>query len=453
MEDLILVVDDEESVRQSLKDILTDYGYRVETARDGREGLEKITTLDPATVIMDIRMPEVDGIKVLELVRLKGQDTPIILITAYGSTQSTIEAMKMGAFDYLLKPLQVNELIETVKKATEVKRLMRKTPSLTARDVIERADVMIGLSPEMQKVYKAIGRVANSNATVLIRGESGTGKELVARAIHYNSDRRDKPFIKINCASIPENLLESEMFGYEKGAFTGAITSKPGKFELAQRGTIFFDEIGEMSLSLQAKLLRVIQEREFERLGGTETIKVDVRIIAATNKDLENCIAEGTFREDLFYRLNVVDIYLPPLRERKDDIPVLVEHMIKLCNAEYKKQVTGFTDQAMKLLLEYDWPGNVRELKNVCERAVLMSTGPLLTVEDLPRNIRKSSRRLHWLKGLSGDSFKEMIAEVEREIILQALEEHNWNRSAAAQALKMNRSSLYLKMKELGIID
>lgn len=215
----------------------------------------------------------------------------------------------------------------------------------------------------------------------------------------------------------------------------------------------FFDEIGEMSLSLQAKLLRVIQEREFERLGGTETIKVDVRIIAATNKDLENCIAEGTFREDLFYRLNVVDIYLPPLRERKDDIPVLVEHMIKLCNAEYKKQVTGFTDQAMKLLLEYDWPGNVRELKNVCERAVLMSTGPLLTVEDLPRNIRKSSRRLHWLKGLSGDSFKEMIAEVEREIILQALEEHNWNRSAAAQALKMNRSSLYLKMKELGIID
>ncbi|NHM27141.1 sigma-54-dependent Fis family transcriptional regulator [Desulfofundulus sp. TPOSR] len=453
MEDLILIVDDEESVRQSLKDILTDYGYRVETARDGREGLEKITTLDPATVIMDIRMPEVDGIKVLELVRLKGQDTPIILITAYGSTQSTIEAMKMGAFDYLLKPLQVNELIETVKKATEVKRLMRKTPSLTARDVIERADVMIGLSPEMQKVYKAIGRVANSNATVLIRGESGTGKELVARAIHYNSDRRDKPFIKINCASIPENLLESEMFGYEKGAFTGAITSKPGKFELAQRGTIFFDEIGEMSLSLQAKLLRVIQEREFERLGGTETIKVDVRIIAATNKDLENCIAEGTFREDLFYRLNVVDIYLPPLRERKDDIPVLVEHMIKLCNAEYKKQVTGFTDQAMKLLLEYDWPGNVRELKNVCERAVLMSTGPLLTVEDLPRNIRKSSRRLHWLKGLSGDSFKEMIAEVEREIILQALEEHNWNRSAAAQALKMNRSSLYLKMKELGIID
>ncbi|MGB9802797.1 sigma-54-dependent transcriptional regulator [Desulfofundulus sp.] len=453
MEDLILVVDDEESVRQTLKDILTDHGYRVEVARDGREGLEKIIDLDPSAVIMDIRMPEVDGIRVLELVRLKGQDTPIILITAYGSTQSTIEAMKLGAFDYLLKPLQINELLETLKKATDIKRLLRKNPPLTVQDVVERADVMIGLSPEMQKVYKAIGRVANSNATVLIRGESGTGKELVARAIHYNSIRRDKPFIKINCASIPENLLESEMFGYEKGAFTGAVASKPGKFELAQRGTIFLDEIGEMSLGLQAKLLRVIQEREFERLGGTETIKVDVRIIAATNKDLEKCIAEGTFREDLYYRLNVVDIYLPPLRERKEDIPVLVDHMIKLCNAEYKKQVTGFTEQAMKLLMEYDWPGNVRELKNVCERAVLMSTGPMLTVEDLPRNIRKSSRRLHWLKGLSGDSFKEMIAEVEREIILQALEEHNWNRSAAAQALKMNRSSLYLKMKELGIID
>lgn len=453
MENLILIVDDEESVRQSLKDILTDHGYRVETARDGREGLEKITSLDPAAVLLDIRLPETDGIKVLELVRAKGQNTPIILITAYGSTQSTIEAMKLGAFDYLLKPLQINDLIETVKKATEIKRLMQKTPSLTDKEMTDPKEVMIGLSPGMQQVYKAIGRVANSNATVIVRGESGTGKELVARAIHFNSARRDKPFVKINCASIPDNLLESELFGYEKGAFTGAATSKPGKFELAQHGTIFLDEIGEMSLNLQAKLLRVIQEREFERLGGTETIKVDVRIIAATNKDLEKCIAEGTFREDLFYRLNVVDIYLPPLRERKEDIPVLIDHMIKLCNAEYKKQVVGFTEQAMKLLLEYDWPGNVRELKNVCERAVLMSTGPLLTVEDLPRNIQKNSRRLHWLKNLSGDSFKEMVAEVEREIILRTLEEHNWNRSAAAQALKMNRSSLYLKMKELGIID
>jgi two-component system response regulator AtoC len=453
MEDLILVVDDEESVRQTLKDILTDHGYRVETARDGREGLEKITMLDPAAVIMDIRMPEIDGIKALELVRVKGQDTPIILITAYGSTQSTIEAMKMGAFDYLLKPLQINELLETVKKAVEIKKLMHKAPADPGKVTDEPSEIMIGLSPAMQKVYKIIGRVANSNATVLIRGESGTGKELVARAIHFNSVRRDKPFVKINCASIPDSLLESELFGYEKGAFTGAVTSKPGKFELAQHGTIFLDEIGEMSLNLQAKLLRVIQEREFERLGGTETIKVDVRIIAATNKDLEKCIAEGTFREDLFYRLNVVDIYLPPLRERREDIPLLVEHMIKQYSSEYKKQISGFTEQAMKLLLEYEWPGNVRELKNVCERAVLMSNGPLLTVEDLPHSIRKSSRRLHWLKGLSGDSFKEMVAEVEREIILQALEEHNWNRSAAAQALKMNRSSLYLKMKELGIID
>ena len=452
MEELVLVVDDEESVRKSLRDILSSHGYRVDTARHGREALEKIASLDPAAVVMDIRMPDLDGIRVLELVREKGQDVPIILITAYGSTETTIEAMKLGAFDYLLKPLSIAELLETLKKAIEIRRLTRQAPA-AGREVAAREDIMIGLSPVMQRVYKTIGRVANSNATVLIRGETGTGKELVARAIHFNSPRKDRPFVKVNCASIPENLLESEMFGYEKGAFTGAVTSKPGKFELAHRGTIFLDEIAEMSLSLQAKLLRVLQEREFERLGGTETIKVDVRIIAATNKDLEKCIAEGTFREDLYYRLNVVDIYLPPLRERREDIPVLVEHMIRLYNAQYNKQVVGFTEQAMKLLLEYNWPGNVRELKNVCERAVLMSTGPYLTVEDLPFRIQKSSRRLHWLAELSGDSFKEKVAEVEREIILRALEEHNWNRSAAAQALKMNRSSLYMKMKELGIID
>ncbi len=452
MEKLILVVDDEASVLEALADILTDSGYQVECAASGSEGLQKIETINPDVVLLDIRMPDIDGIKVLELVKRRGDRTPIILITAYGSTQTTIEAMKLGAFDYLMKPLKISDLLDVVKKAVEVKGLIDRArageniPDANSED-------MIGLSPIMQNVYKIIGRVANTNATVLIRGESGTGKELVARAIHYNSVRKERPFIKINCASIPESLLESELFGHEKGAFTGAVAAKPGKFELAHKGTIFLDEIGEMSLSTQTKLLRVLQEREFERVGGTETIKVDVRIIAATNKDLEKSIENGDFREDLYYRLNVVEIVLPPLRERKEDIPALVNHIIKGCSAEYKKAIRGFSEEAMEILMNYEWPGNIRELKNVCERAVLMSTGPVLGVEVLPSTLKKRSRRQSWLSEIPSGSLKEIVSEVEREIILRALEEHNWNRSAAAQALKMNRSSFYAKLKELGIMD
>lgn len=453
MDKLVLVVDDEQSVREALGDILKDNGYRVECASDGREGLEMIDRLNPDVVLLDIRMPEMDGIQALEIISRRGQNVPVILITAYGSTETTIEAMKLGAFDYLMKPLKVNEILDTIKKAVDIKELIRRSQGDEIKEGRVKTDVMIGRSPVMQNIYKTIGRVANSNATVLIRGESGTGKELVARAIHFNSVRKDKNFVKINCASIPENLLESELFGHEKGAFTGAVTAKQGKFELAHQGTVFLDEIGEMSMSTQAKLLRVLQEREFERVGGTETIQVDVRIVAATNKDLEKSIDEGTFREDLYYRLNVVDIMLPPLRERKEDIPELVEHIIKTCSYEHGKTVTGFTREAMELLAHYDWPGNIRELKNICERAVLMSSGPLLTVEDLPRSLRKKNRRIDWLGELQGDSLKEIVAEVEREVILKALEDNNWNRSATAQALKMNRSSLYAKMKELGIIE
>ncbi|GBF33540.1 acetoacetate metabolism regulatory protein AtoC [Desulfocucumis palustris] len=452
MSKLILVVDDEASVREALRDILTDAGYRVECAASGGEGLEKIENLNPDTVLLDIRMPDIDGIKVLELVSRRGERTPIILITAYGSTETTIEAMKLGAFDYLMKPLKISVMLEVVKKAVEVKELIHRAKSGDMAPDID-SDAMIGLSPVMQSVYKTIGRVANTNATVLIRGESGTGKELAARAIHYNSVRKDKPFVKINCASIPENLLESELFGHEKGAFTGAVAAKPGRFELAHKGTLFLDEIGEMSMSTQTKLLRVLQEREFERVGGTETIKVDVRIVAATNKDLEESIASGEFREDLYYRLNVVEIMLPPLRERKADITALVGHIIKGCSVEHKKGIKGFSGDAMEILMNYDWPGNIRELKNVCERAVLMSTGPVLSVEDLPMSLKKKSRRFNWINDIPGNSLKEIVSEVEREIILKALEEHNWNRSAAAQALKMNRSSFYAKLKELGIMD
>ncbi|SFG64941.1 two-component system, NtrC family, response regulator AtoC [Desulfotomaculum arcticum] len=453
MAKLVLVVDDEQSVREALSDILGDSGYRVECASNGREGLDLIERLNPDAVLLDIRMPEMDGIKALEIINQRGQDVPVILITAYGTTQTTIEAMKLGAFDYVMKPLKINELLGTLKKAVEVREMLQKAGHHNNKANRVDKDIMIGQSAAMQNIYKTIGRIANSNATVMIRGESGTGKELVARAIHFNSVRKNKNFVKINCASIPENLLESELFGHEKGSFTGAVASKQGKFELAHLGTIFLDEIGEMSLSTQAKLLRVLQEREFERVGGTETIRVDVRIVAATNKDLERSIDEGTFREDLFYRINVVDIVLPPLRDRKEDIPALIDHIIKTCCLEHGKTITGFSDEAMKLLEAYDWPGNIRELKNVCERAVLMSNGPLLTVSDLPLSFRKDGRRVEWLGEIQGDSLKEIVAEVEREVILKALEENNWNRSATAQALKVNRSSLYAKMKELGIIE
>lgn len=453
MSRLIIIIDDEQSVLEALSDILTDSGYRVECASSGSEGLELIDRFNPDAVLLDIRMPEMDGIRALELIRKRGLEVPVILITAYGTTETTIEAMKLGAFDYLMKPLKVNDILDTVKKAVEVKDMIHKTEKYEVkRDHVKR-DIMIGQSPVMQNIYKTIGRIANSNATVLIRGESGTGKELVARAIHFSSVRKSKNFVKINCASIPENLLESELFGHEKGAFTGAVAAKQGKFELAHQGTVFLDEIAEMSLATQAKLLRVLQEREFERVGGTETLKVDVRIVTATNKDLEKSIDEGEFREDLYYRINVVDIMLPPLRERKEDIPALINHIIHDCCREYGKRINGFSKEALELLEAYDWPGNIRELKNICERAVLMSSGPLFTVKDLPLSMQKSNRRVQWLGELQGDSLKEIVAEVEREVILKALEENNWNRSATAQALKINRSSLYAKMKELGIID
>lgn len=453
MANLVLVADDEISVREALRDILEDSGYMVECASGGRECLEKIKSLNPGAVLLDIRMPEMDGIQVLEAVSQLGKNVPIILITAYGSTETTIEAMKLGAFDYLMKPLKVKEILETIDKALEIKELMDRSANQWGDGEEVDSYAMIGQSGTMQNVYKTIGRVANTNATVLIRGESGTGKELVARAIHKNSVRNNKPFIKINCASIPENLLESELFGFEKGAFTGAVTAKPGKFELAGKGTLFLDEIGEMSLNTQAKILRVLQEKEFERVGGTDTIRVDVRIISATNKDLEQSLEEGKFREDLFYRLNVVEIVIPPLRERKSDIPDLIRHIIRHCNLEYRKAITGFSPEATALLKNYDWPGNIRELKNLCERAALMSNGPVLTVEDLPISLQKKSRRAGWLNEIPGGSLKEIVAEVEKEVILRSLEENNWNRSAVAAALKMNRSTLYAKMKELGIID
>lgn len=446
---LVLVVDDEESVRQFLYDVLTDENYRVETAVNGEECLDKIKRLKPDVLLTDIRMPELDGITLLERIKEWQLNMPVILMTAFGTTDVAIQAMKLGAFDYIVKPFNLEHFLNLVRRAV----VQSETEAAFQPDQQSESDGainIIGNSPAMQKVYKDIGRVADSSATVLIQGESGTGKELVARAIHYNSSRRHKPFIKINCANLPDNLLESELFGYEKGAFTGATQAKQGKFELAHQGTIFFDEIGEISLSTQAKLLRAIQEREFDRVGGTQTIKVDVRILAATNRELSRSVKEGEFREDLFFRLNVVNLVLPPLRERKEDIPLLVAHFLAKYNKEFNRQVKGFSPDATKLLLNYDWPGNVRELANVCERAVIMAGGTVILPEDI-EEILTPPKSVYADPGEQNLPLKQIVADVERQVILKVLQEHNWCRTTAARVLGISRRSLYAKIKELGL--
>ncbi|MEW6273613.1 MAG: sigma-54 dependent transcriptional regulator [Bacillota bacterium] len=455
----VLVIDDEESVTEFLREVLEDAGYQVETATDGYRALELVQDYSFDAILLDIRMPELDGLQVMERIQQIDGALPVILMTAFGTTEMAIQAMKAGAFDYIVKPFNLDELILTVKKAVTMKQLASEVEILRGNHGAEQApvelpmDIMIGQSLPMQAVYKTIGRVANSNVTVLIQGESGTGKELVARAIHGNSDRRGGPFVKINCATIPENLMESELFGYEKGAFTGAGSRKPGKFELAHQGTIFLDEIGELTLSAQAKLLRVLQEKEFERVGGTENIRVDVRILAATNKDLQRCVQEGTFREDLYFRLRVVTIWLPPLREHMEDVPVLARYFLQHYSRELSKVVNDFSPAAMLMLQQYDWPGNVRELRNICEQAVVLARGPIIMPEDLPFSLQSSSRELREAVLKPGMTLKEIVADVERQVILRTLREHNWNRSATAKVLGLNRRSLYAKMKEYGLIS
>lgn len=449
----VLVVDDEESVRQMLKDVLEADGHRVILAQDGRSALSKIDIADPDAVLLDIRMPEIDGMAVLDIVRGKGNNVPIILMTAFGTTDMAIQAMQMGAYDYVIKPFNIDELLLTVKKAVVMQDLVAEVTSL--REELahnQNESMLLGQSPRMQALYKDIGRVADRNVTVLILGESGTGKELVSWAIHRNSSRRDRPFVKINCATIPENLLESELFGHEKGSFTSADRRKQGKFELANRGTILLDEIGEISMSTQVKLLRVLQEKEFERVGGTETLKVDVRILAATNKDLARLVKEGGFREDLFFRLNVVSIWVPPLRERREDIPFLANHFVQKFRGEFNKQITGFSQEAMDLLCRYDWPGNVRELKNACQRAVVMSTGQVILPDDIPFSVQARNQGVETPEYSPGMTLKEIVSDVERQVILKVLQENNWNRSTTAEALGINRRSLYAKMKEYGLI-
>ena len=446
----ILVVDDERSHRQMIEAVLSAEGYEIAQADNGQAAIEAVAEKFFDLIIMDIRMPELGGIEALKKIKSISPGIPIIIMTAYASVGTAVEALKAGAYDYITKPLDIDELKLLVEKALRFHHLEQENLHLKER-LDDRFDFsnIIGRSRSIQSVFETIGLVAPSEATVLITGESGTGKELIANAIHQNSPRKDRPFIKVNCAALPENLLESELFGHEKGAFTGAVARKKGRFQLAHDSSIFLDEIAEMAPVTQAKILRVLQEREFESVGGTQTHKIDTRLIAATNKDLEEQIRAGRFREDLYYRLNVVSVEVPPLRERQDDIPLLSDYFLKTYSTKNRKMIKGFTPRAMDLMMRHEWPGNVRELENIVERAVIMARGEMITPMEFPQVLKEldDDLRATSLNLQSGRSLKE----VEKEMILCTLEETGGNRTHAAKILGISRRTLQLKLKEYGI--
>lgn len=446
----ILVVDDEESVRKLLTAVLKKEGYTVETAEDGRQAVEKARLIKPALVIMDIRMPNLDGLSAFKAIREENKEVLVILMTAFAAVETAVEAVKLGAYDYIIKPFNIDEVKLLIKRAMQVQTLTEEVKVLREELYSNyRLDKLLTNSPKMQELYRIIGKVASTSATVLLSGESGTGKELIANTIHYNSLRSHGPLVKVNCGALPESLLESELFGHEKGAFTGAAARKLGRFELANKGTIFLDEIGEVSQSLQVKLLRVLQEREFERVGGTELVKTDIRIIAATNRNLEDMVAKGTFREDLYYRLNVVSIHVPPLRERREDIPLLADYFLHKYAQENNRTMSMFDQETSSLLADYNWPGNVRELANVVERAVIMSTGCVIFPEDLPQALsRQQIVAMEASSDYTGQSLKEIIKQVERNVIKQALAHNNGNKVKTAKDLGMSRRALLYKIEE-----
>jgi len=436
----ILVVDDEAIVRESLHDWLSDAGYQVFTAENGPKALEIVRREKLGIVIADLVMPGMDGIELMRRAKEIQPKIEVIIITAYGSVTTAIAAMKEGAYDYIEKPFCPERAELLVKKLAEHQQLVDENLSL--RQKLEdhyRFENIIARSSKMQRVIELVKVVAKSNATVLIIGESGTGKELVARAIHSQSHRRSKPFVAVSCAALPESLLESELFGHERGSFTGAYAQKRGKFESANGGTLFLDEVGEMSANIQVHLLRVLEEKEFTRVGGNELIKADIRVVSATNKDLRRAIEEGEFREDLYYRLNVVTIELPPLRGRKEDIPLLAECFLNKFVLENQKEVAGFSPEATEFLLSYDWPGNVRELENSIERAVILARDSLITAGDLPHENMLAARSA---------SIEKDLREVEKGHILNVLREADGNYSKAARILGISRMTLYKKVRQ-----
>ena len=442
--DKLLLIDDEADVQYSFRRIFDSPEIELTTAASGEEGLKLIPSVKPDLVIMDVRMGGISGLETLRRLRQSDARLPVIMMTAYGTTQTAIEAMKLGAYDYLLKPFDVPKLKQIVLGALKAARDMRQVVSYQPLLESEDYDIgVVGRSEAMQNVFKLIGQLSASNATALISGESGTGKELVARAIYHHSERADQPFLAINCAAIPENLLESELFGHERGAFTGATAQRIGKFEQANRGTIFLDEIGDMTPATQTKILRVLQSGTFERVGGNQPIRVDVRVIAATNKPLEQAVANKEFREDLFYRLNVVRIHLPPLRERREDIDLLAQHFLRGYAQRYRKTITGFDTVATQVLHEHPWPGNVRELDHAIERGVLLATGPLVRAADL--GLRAAA-------GGNTAKLEEMsLDEVEHHLIQRTLARYDGNVSQAAKALGLSRSAMYRRLQKHGL--
>lgn len=453
----ILVVDDEQSLREVLSIMLKRAGYAVTSVSDGEEAIEHLNKEIFDLVITDLRMPKVDGMEVLKAVKSASPDTVVLVITAFATADSAVEAMKQGAYDYLTKPFQVDEVQLIIRNALEKRRLSTEN-MLLKREMASQSSFaqLVGQSEAMQKVFDVVRKVADSKSNVLICGESGTGKELVARAIHYNSARSTAPFVAVNCSAVPETLLESELFGHMKGSFTGAISNKAGLFEVANGGTIFLDEIGDTTPTIQVKLLRVIQEREFRRVGGNQDVKVDVRVVAATNKDLEKAVADGTFREDLYYRLDVIPIKLPPLRMRSGDIPLLVNHFLERFSKESGKPTPALSAEAMQVLLAHEWRGNVRELENLIERVVAFSNGAMVTDTDvrgwLHRSVSPQSA-----SGVPTDlpddglDLEGLINGIEKDLLMKALERTKWVKKKAARLLRLNTRSFRYRLEKYAI--
>jgi DNA-binding NtrC family response regulator len=451
MKKRILVVEDEDKLRRVIELQLTSAGFEVDKAASAEEGLKVVDRAD--LVLTDLKLPNMDGLELLALIRRQNAQVPVIIMTAYGSVETAVESMKAGATDFLLKPFSLDHLMQVVEKALEVRALRDENRAL--KQQLGRRyefDNIIGRSPAMQEIFAAIERVAPTRATVLLAGESGVGKDLIARAIHFHSPRRDRPMVKINCTALPENLMESELFGYEKGAFTGAQTTKPGKFEQADTGTVFLDEIGDVPPAIQVKLLRVLQEREFERLGSNVTRHIDVRVIAATNTDLREALEQGTFREDLYYRLNVVPLNVPPLRERKQDIPFLAEHFVRKLAPETGSRVESISDAAMEKLVGYHWPGNVRELENIVERGLVMCTGTQLEAADI--KLENAPGRSAAARAQNEAPFLPeglTLDEYERDLIREALRRADGNKSQAARLLGLTRNALRYRLTQMGM--
>lgn len=461
----ILIIDDEADIRDSLETLLTLERYTVSTAATGAEGIQAAARFPSDLVLLDLMLPDLSGLEVLEQIRKNDKSLPVVMLTAYGSVETAVKAIRLGANNFLTKPWNNEKLLLEIQQTLTRRRLEEENARLRG-ELQQRYSFenIVGKSDEMQRIFSLVEQVAPSRSTVLISGESGTGKELIAKAIHANSPRAGKPFVPVNSGSIPVDLLESTLFGHVRGAFTGAVQSRKGCFEIADGGTIFLDEIGTLGIDTQAKLLRVIQEREFIPVGSTETVRVNVRIVAATNEDLQVAVAEGRFREDLFYRLNVIGVHLPPLRERRDDVPLLVDHFLtEFCRREqntfldeHNDSTLAFTSEAMRILLDHDWPGNVRELENVIERAVVLATNASLTPEVFPDSLLAANgvvvpREMRNFQPAAGASLSEIVEEFERKLVESQLEKHGFNQTETAKAFRVALSTLNQKIQRLGI--